>query len=81
MNENFRAAYKRARTQTLAEAGPVILAHHEQLTLIQGSGREVATVDLGPYTVSMAVAHVPLALFTMLAPYPEGLIPDDRLAP
>src|SRR5262249_60151660 len=69
LNHTFRAAYARARQETLARTGPVIVVEGDNLVLLrQGKRTEVKFMPERYHTLK-TVAHVPLALYALLAPF------------
>jgi hypothetical protein len=79
LNDSFRAAYRRGRAETLAHAGPVILAEGDDVVLLSGGQREAVTYMPAAYHELKAVSHVPLALYVQLAPFGDGPLDGDRL--
>lgn len=79
LNNDFRAEYGQAKTEALAQAGPLILSEGDNLVFLQRGGRQEAVVKPPIYHALKAVAHIPLALEVMLAfaPTPLG---TERLA-
>ena len=79
LNRSFRTAYQRGRAETLARAGPVILAEGDDLVLLHDGRREAVTYVPAAYHDLKAVAHVPLALYVLLAPFGDGTLAPERL--
>lgn len=73
LNQGFRAAYRDARARTLAGVRPVILLQGSTATLLSERGRVDVDVDPPVYHSLKAVAHIPLAIYVMLA-HVEGPI-------
>ncbi|MBV9124801.1 MAG: hypothetical protein JO112_15705 [Planctomycetes bacterium] len=80
LNQTFRDAYAQARQETLAREGPVVLVEDDNLVLLHHGPRREVKVTPDAFQVLKAVAHIPLALYVMLAPYGPGDIPASRLA-
>jgi hypothetical protein len=68
LNQTFRKTYARARQDTLARLSPVVLVQGDQLVLLRDGMREEVTAIPARYHELKAVAHVPLALYVLLAP-------------
>ncbi|MEK6250214.1 MAG: hypothetical protein N2C12_18665, partial [Planctomycetales bacterium] len=79
LNGAFRAAYDRARTETVNTSGPIILASGDRLTLIRGASKIEGKPVPRKYHDLKTVAHVPLTIYVSLAPYGEGPIGKDRI--
>jgi hypothetical protein len=79
LNQSFRAAYQRGRAETLAHAGPVILVEGDDLVLLYDGKREAVAYMPAAYHQLKAVAHVPLALYVLLAPFGDGPLTAERL--
>jgi hypothetical protein len=67
LNGRFRAAYAEARARALGGARPVIVLRAGTATLLRDTGRVDVAVDPAVYHSLKAVAHVPLAIYVMLA--------------
>jgi hypothetical protein len=80
LNRSFRTAYQRGRAETLAHAGPVILVEGDDLVLLHDGRRSQVAFMPAAYHELKAVDHVPLALYTLLAPFGDGTLSDERLA-
>ncbi|HEV3081363.1 MAG TPA: hypothetical protein VGY66_16395 [Gemmataceae bacterium] len=74
LNKGFRDAYARSRADVLASSGPVIVVEGDELVLLNSSKRSVAKVIPETYHSLKAVAHVPLAIYVMVAPATDGEI-------
>ena len=79
LNGAFRSAYARARTETLERSGPIILASGDRLVLLHDGSRVEGTTVHRNYHDLKTIAHAPLAVYTLLAPFDEGPIDADRL--
>lgn len=66
-NAHFRDAYRRARIERLAQAGPVVLVKFDGLTLIRKGRRTEVPFPPPVYTELKQVAHTPLSVFVMLS--------------
>ena len=80
LNGAFRSAYARARTHTLDQIGPIIVASGDRLVLLHDGRRIEGTTVHRNYHDLKTVAHVPLAIYVLLAPYDEGPIDTDGIA-
>lgn len=76
MNALFRSGYRAARVETLRRLGPVILVRSDHLTLRDGDRVLEAPVTIPQYHQLKAVAHIPLAIFVILSPWPEGALAE-----
>jgi hypothetical protein len=80
VNAAFRDAYARARAETLRQGGPVLVYQGDSLVLLRdGKRTEVRVVPPGYHDLK-AVAHVPLLVYALLAPFGEGEIGPERKA-
>lgn len=79
INQKFRLAHFRARKELLAKAGPVILLNGDELVLVRKGKRQEVKFVPQLYHDLKVVAHVPLAIYLLLAPYGDGEISVDRL--
>jgi hypothetical protein len=77
LNQAFRDAYARSRIEVLASSGPVIVVEGDELVLLNSSKRSVAKVIPETYHSLKAVAHVPLAIYVILAPTTDGEINEQ----
>jgi hypothetical protein len=68
MNDAFREAYASRRAAMLATSGPVLLQLADRLVLVRDGERLEARATNARYHELKSVAHVPFALFLMLAP-------------
>jgi hypothetical protein len=80
LNQSFRTAYRQARADKLAHAGPLILASGDTLVLFRDGQRTEAEVTPPAYHALKAVDHVPLALYVQLAPAGDGPLDETRVA-
>lgn len=67
LNGDFLAQYQRALAEALAQAGPMILEEGDNLILVRHAQRTSVPIKPVEYHELKAVAHIPLALFVMLA--------------
>ena len=75
----FRSTYNRARAHTLQDAGPIIFAQSEDLTLFY-KGESVKSPPPPPvYRTLTTVSHITLTIFLLLDPYGEGPVSEDRI--
>jgi len=80
MNLAFRERYKKAKLETLARGGPVIIVSGNDLVLIR-NGRQTTVPCIGNrFHTLKAASHVPLAVFVMIHPWGDGPVSEDRLA-
>lgn len=75
VNDAFRAAYKSARQDALASAGPVIVVSGDDLVLVRDGKRTSARVVPPVYHDLKAFSHIPLAAYLLTRP---GLTDDRR---
>jgi hypothetical protein len=80
LNGDFRAAYAQARQELLAKTGPVLVVLGDDLALLRGGKRTQVRAVPEIYHTLKAVAHVPLAIYVLLAPHGEGVLPEKHLA-
>jgi hypothetical protein len=80
LNAGFRAAYRRARSEALAGARPVVLVEGDNLVLLWQGGREEAQAIPAAYHHLKAVAHIPLAIYVLLAAHTNGNPEEGCLA-
>lgn len=78
LNGAFREAYADARKATLAKSGPIILAGGDGLILIRDAQRIEGTVVSMQYHDLKTIAHVPVAVYSWLAPVHDGIIDERR---
>jgi hypothetical protein len=74
MNALFRSGYRAARVETLRRLGPVILVRSDRLTLRDGGRVLEEPISIPLYHELKAVAHIPLGIFVLLSPWPEGAL-------
>ncbi len=67
LNDRFHDAYRRARLDRLAKAGPVVLVGFNSLALLRQGNRLEVPFPPAIYHKLKEVAHVPLMTFVMLA--------------
>ena len=67
LNDRFHDAYRRARLERLALAGPVVLVGFNGLTLLRQGARAEVPFPPPIYHKLKEVSHVPLMTFVMLA--------------
>ena len=68
VNDAFHDAYAARRAAVLAASGPVLLQLADRLVLVRGGERLEALTTNARYHQLKSVAHVPFAVFLMLAP-------------
>ena len=75
----FRSTYNQARKEILLDAGPIIIASGEDLTLLWGD-KEIKGGSPPPsYRALTTVSHLTLTIFLLLEPYGEGEVSPERL--
>ena len=79
LNAEFRQAYARARQDLLARSGPVLVVQGDNLILIRNGKRLKARAVPKLYHMFKAVAHVPLAVYVLLAMQGDGPLGAQRL--
>jgi hypothetical protein len=79
LNQSFREAYARSRQKMLNQAGPVIMVEGDNLVLLSNGKRTEAKVIPEIYHTLKAVAHVPLAVYVMLAPCENAALDKEVL--
>jgi len=79
LNDEFRAQYQQALAETLAQPGPLILEEGDDLILLRNGVRTRVQIKPVEYHELKAVAHIPLALYVMLAFPPQATLSSDRL--
>ena len=79
MNQVFRKAHAQARTAMLSKAEPIILVDGDDLVLLHKGKRHPARVVPEAYHTLKAIAHGPIAIHLLLAPYGEAKIDDRRV--
>ncbi len=67
LNDRFHDAYRRARLEKLAQAGPVVLVGFNSLALIRDGRRTEVPFPPAIYQKLKEVAHVPLMTFVLLS--------------
>jgi hypothetical protein len=80
LNKKFQAAYARARKETLAKSGPVLLVEGDSVVLLRNGKRSEAAVVPVLYHTLKAVSHVPLAVYVLLAGAGDAELGVKRLA-
>lgn len=75
----FRGTYNQTRSDVLKDAGPIILASGEDLTLLYGGEKIKGVAPPAGYRALTTVSHITLTIFLLLEPYGEGDIAEDRL--
>lgn len=76
---DFRTLYAGGRDATLHRLDPVIVVAKDTLILHHAGRRDEATVIPPLYHRLKAVAHIPLALYVVLAPHGEAPLNDRRI--
>jgi hypothetical protein len=75
LNQAFRKAYASNRTIILAHTSPIVIASGDDLILYREGKRTEVKVTPTLYDDLKAIAHVPLAIYALLAP---GRIPSEE---
>ena len=75
----FRGTYNQTRSGVLKNAGPIILASGEDLTLLYGGKKIKGSAPPSGYRALTTVSHITLTIFLLLEPYGEGNIAEARL--
>jgi hypothetical protein len=78
-NAAFRAAYAALRSETLAKTEPILFSAGDDLVLLRAGKRAEAKAVTARYHALKAVAHVPLAVYVMLASGAGAPLPQARL--
>lgn len=78
-NAAFRDAYARLRTEILAKIRPIIIQSGDMLVLLKDGARSEAPAVTQRYHELKAVAHIPLALYVMLAPEADSKLDEAQL--
>lgn len=79
LNASFRKAHAAARKEMLSKAGPIVLLDGDDLILLHNGKRTAARGVPEIYHTLKAVAHVPVAIEVLLAPFGDGAIGAERL--
>jgi len=79
LNQSFRDEYKRAKADALARSGPVLLSSGDSLILLRNGQREEAQIRPPLYHQLKAVAHIPLAIYVLLAQDVDAPLSPERL--
>jgi hypothetical protein len=79
LNGEFRAQYKLALTESLEQAGPLILEEGDDLILVRNGERTRVLIKPVEYHELKAVAHIPLAIFLMLSFAPDSILSIPRI--
>lgn len=72
LNNTFRVAYRGVREEAIAQTSPIIIVEGDELVLMHGGRRHAVTAVPRLYHELKAFAHVPLALYLMTRPGPDG---------
>jgi hypothetical protein len=78
LNASVRKAYQRARVESLAKLGPVVLVNGDSLVLIQGTVRTPSPIDSSRYHSLKTVAHAALGVFLILNGYDLERLPQPQ---
>ncbi|HLY16716.1 MAG TPA: hypothetical protein VKR61_05805, partial [Bryobacteraceae bacterium] len=78
LNNAFRAAYADAKIRVLASSSPTLIVNGDNFSLLRDGRRVEANVAAPIYDPVKTIAHIPLAIYVILAPGDEALN-DDRL--
>ncbi len=76
----FRSLYAGGRAATLAQLGPVIVVEIDRLVLLRNGTRADVTVIPPLYHRLKAISHIPLGIYTALAPHAERRLDETRQA-
>jgi hypothetical protein len=79
LNTAFRSAYGKRQAETLAQAGPIVLAEGDSLVLLHKGKREEAAVVPARYHELKVIAHIPLAIYVMCAPGTKVNLTTEKL--
>jgi hypothetical protein len=80
VNGAFRAAYRSARQDALAAAGPVVVVSGDALVLIRSGKRQSVTAVPPLYHDLKVHGHIPLAAYLLTRPGTKPTFDDDRRA-
>ncbi len=75
----FRSTYSHARKTLLQDAGPIIIASGEDLTLLQDGKESKGIAPPTGYRALTTVSHITLTIFLLMEPYGEGLLSPERI--
>src|SRR5881227_3992951 len=67
LNNAFRAAYADAKSRVLASSGPTLIVNGDNLVLLRDGRRIDANVGAPIYDPVKTIAHIPLAIYVILA--------------
>jgi hypothetical protein len=70
LNDTFRTTYRETRTWRLSRLDPVIIVQFDDLHMIRAGQARTEKFTPPIYHEYKAIAHIPLALYTKLAPLP-----------
>ena len=79
LNAAFRNAYARLRTEVLAKTSPIIIQSGDRMVLLKDGARTEAPALTHRYHELKTVAHIPLALYVMLAPQANLKLDEAQL--
>jgi hypothetical protein len=80
LNAAFRKAHAAARKEMLSKCGPVVLLDGDNLILLHKGNRIEGQRIPEIYHTLKAIAHAPVAVQVLLAPYGEAAIDVERLS-
>ena len=80
LNQFFRSQYAQTRTALLKQSGPIIIVRGDNMILIDGDRRiEGKTIDSAYHNLK-AVAHAPIALYSLIVRNKEGSISKETIS-
>lgn len=79
LDGSFIAAHAAANKIDLATGGPIILQRDGQLVLLRNGMERAKTVILPAYNTFKTFAHMPVAIYLMLAPADGGMLDATRV--
>ncbi|MEE3232947.1 MAG: hypothetical protein VX294_02175 [Candidatus Latescibacterota bacterium] len=80
LNKIFRSHYAQTRSTLLQQSGPIIIVRGDNLILIDGQQRVEGKIIDRAYHDVKAVAHAPLAIYSLLIRNEEGSIPKKTVS-
>jgi hypothetical protein len=80
LNSTARAFYGKAQQAMLARGGPIVVVEGEELVLVHGGKREVATILPEVYNDLKAVGHVALGLHALFLVHGEAPLEEADLS-
>ena len=80
LNKSFRSHYAKTRASILQNSGPVIIVRGDNMILINGEQRIEGKLIDPTYHDLKAVAHAPLALYSLLIRNKTPILSDDIIS-